>query len=223
MPGLDAENQILIYRGMFEDGVNYDQVMTNVCLDNCNGDDPCFCDDSPMPDAPNVTRIPLRYHPTAPPAFEEEDIILSEGDIMIIRSRDNETFFTAGLLGGGEHRLPRDKDLDIIGAIALAGGPIGNIGSGIGGVGGNSNSGGGQGGGFCQPSQVILIRELPCGNQISIKIDLNKALQNKSERVMIQPNDVIMLRYTVGEEIGNVVLSLFQINYFLGSTGGSGR
>ena len=221
MPGLDAENQILIYRGMFEDGVNYDHIMENVCLDNCNADDPCFCDESPVPDPPHVTRIPLRYHPANPPMFSQDDILLNDGDIVIIRSRDTETFFTAGLLGGGEHLLPRDKDLDIIGAIARAGGPLGSIGSGVGGVGGGGAGGlgrrGNGGGGFCQPSQVILIRELPCGNQISMKIDLNKALQNPSERVLIQPNDVIMLRYTLCEEIGNVVLNLFQVNYLLGN------
>jgi len=172
-----------------------------------------------VPDPPNVTKIPLRYHPSHPPTFTDEDILLAEGDIVIIRARDRETFYSAGLLGGGEHKLPRDKDLDVIGAIALAGGPIGSIGSGIGGVGSQNAGGGGGAGrtGYCQPSEVIVMRELPCDNQIAIKIDLNKAIANKSERILIKPGDVVMLRYTVTEEIGNLLLNMLQFNYILGS------
>src|SRR5690606_22986490 len=116
---------------------------------------------------PNVTRIPLRYNPANPPTFSQQDVILGEGDIVIIRSRDKETFYTAGLLGGGEFPLPRDKDLDIIGAIAIAGGPLGSGGTGIAAIGGQqggmAGGGGGRGGSStnCQPSEAIIIRELP--------------------------------------------------------------
>ncbi|APZ91177.1 polysaccharide biosynthesis/export family protein [Fuerstiella marisgermanici] len=220
MPGLDAENQVLIYRGMFKDGMDYDRILNSACIENChNCEDNCFCDERPMPDPPNVTRIPLRYHPTEPPQFEQNDILLSDGDIIIIRSRDSETFFTAGLLGGGEHLLPRDKDLDVLGAIAMAGGPLGNGGTGISAIGAGARGGFGGGtasGSNCQPSQVIVIRELPCGNQISIKIDLNRALQNPSERILIQPNDVVMLRYKLSEEVANVFLQLLP-SYLIGN------
>ncbi|MBL8818303.1 MAG: polysaccharide biosynthesis/export family protein [Planctomyces sp.] len=222
MPGTDAKNEVLIYRGMFSDAVNYDALMNGICLDNCQ--DPCFCNEAPLPDAPNVTRIPLRYHPASPPVFSQQDVILGEGDILIIRSRDDETFFTAGVLGGGEFPLPRDKDLDIIGAIAIAGGPLGSAGTGVGGIGGRGGAGGGGRGGsqFCQPSEAVVIRELPCGNQISIKVDLNKALASRSERILIQPNDVIVLRYTLAEEVGNVMLNLFQFNFLLNGFSGNG-
>lgn len=221
MPGLDAKNEILIYRGMFSEGVNYDHILNNACLDQCDCEDECFCDESPLPDPPNVTRVPLRYHPNNPPNFSQEDILLNDNDIIIIRSRDNETFFTAGLLGGGEHLLPRDKDLDIIGAIAMAGGPLGNNGTGIGAISGTRGGGTGNNQ-ACQPSEVILIRELPCGNQISIKIDLNKALTSRSDRVLIQPNDVVMLRYTLTEEIGNLVIGLLPAYLIGGGSNGGG-
>ena len=222
LPGLDAKNEILIYRGLFQDGVNYDQILATACAQSCNDcEDPCFCNESPKPDPPNVTRIPLRYHPTRPPAFSQRDIILEDGDIVIIRSRDKETFYTAGQLGGGEHLLPRDKDLDVIGAIALAGGPLGNAGTGISalsgaGRGGIGGGGGGGQAGFCQPSQVLITRELPCGNTITIKVDLNKALQNRSERILIQPGDIVMLRYTITEEVGNLFLGLLPF-YLIGN------
>lgn len=123
MPGTDAKNEVLIYRGMYSEAVSYDQIMNNICAGNCQ--DPCFCDERPVPDPPNVTRIPLRYNPAKPPVFTEKDIILNDGDILVIKSRDEETFITAGALGGGEYPLPRDKDLDILGAVAIAGGPAG--------------------------------------------------------------------------------------------------
>lgn len=228
MPGLDAKNEVLIYRGLFEDGMNYDQVLHQAALDSCNCQDDCFCDESPKPDPPNLTRIPLRYNPVNPPTFSQEDILLSEGDIVIIKSRDRETFTVGGYLGGGEYPLPRDKDLDVLGAIAMAGGPLGNGGTGIsaigqGGGGGRGGRGGGGGGGsgFCQPTDVFIIRQLPCGNQITIKVDLNRAMQNSAERVLIQPDDFVMLKYKIGEELANVALSLVQFNFlFSGFSGG---
>ena len=219
MPGTDARNEVMIYRGMYDQGKNADVILDELsktkCQDQCV--DPCFCDERPIPDPPYVTRIPLRYSPANPPTFTKEDIILNEGDIVIIRSRDQETFYTAGMLGGGEHPLPRDKDLDIIGAIAVAGGSLGSTGSGIGAIGMRNGGGGHQQG--CQPSEAIVVRELPCGNSISMRVDLNKALQDPSQRIFIKPNDVVILRYTITEEIGNALLNMIQINYFLNSIG----
>lgn len=215
MPGTDAKNEILIYRGLFQSGVDADTILNQVCQSNCQDD--CLCNEAPLPDPPNVTRIPLRYNPANPPLFTQNDIILNDGDIIIIRSRDRETFTTAGVLGGGEFPLPRDKDLDILGAIALARGPLGSAGTGVGGVGGNVGGNvGGRGNQFCQPSEAIIVRELPCGSSIAMKVDLNRALENPSERVLIQPNDVVLVRYTLAEEVGNVLLNVFQFNYLLG-------
>lgn len=226
MPGLDAKNEVIIMRGLYEQGMNYDNIMSQACVQNCHDcEDPCFCDERELPDPPNMTRIPLRFHPTRPPTFMQEDVLLSDGDIVIIRSRDRETFYTAGLLGGGEFPLPRDKDLDVIGAIALAGGGIGQGSTGIsalgraGGQGGFGGGGGGQGGansGFCQASEVLIVRDLPCGNQITLKVSLDRALTNRSERVLIQPGDIVLLRYTLKEEIGNLVLGLLP-SYLIGN------
>jgi hypothetical protein len=33
MPGTDAKNEVLIYRGMYSDAVNYDQIMNTLCLE----------------------------------------------------------------------------------------------------------------------------------------------------------------------------------------------
>lgn len=225
LPGTDAQNEVLIFRGMWDQAAGCDQSLCDYCMDYCQ--DPCFCNEAPKPDPPNLTRIPLRFHPSRPPQFSQQDVILQEGDIVVIRSRDKETFFTAGLLGGGEFPLPRDKDLDVIGAIAIAGGPLGNIGTGVGAIGGRGNNAGmsgrgGGGGGYCQPSELIVIRELPCGNQITMKVDLNRALASRNERILVKPGDVLMLRYTLAEEIGNVALSLVQFNFLFNGFNGGG-
>ena len=143
---------------------------------------------------------------------DRDDILLNEGDIVVIRARDNDFFYTGGLLGGGEHLLPRDRDLDVMSAIAFAGGSVGSPGSGIGNIrgggGGFGGLGGGGGGQVKQPSQLIVLRELPCGQQLAIKIDLNEAIRNPANRILVQPNDVLILRHTLGEEIANLFFGL---------------
>ena len=97
-----------------------------------------------MPDDPNVVRIRLRYGPFDPPVeIKEEDIILTSGDVLFIEGRDREVFYTGGLLGGGEHLLPRDYDLDVVAAVSVAKGVTTGPGSGQGQGGGAFFGGGG--------------------------------------------------------------------------------
>jgi protein involved in polysaccharide export with SLBB domain len=214
LPGTDAKNEILIIRDDQNLGARYDEFVSQVKMSKVP------CQAPPIaPDAPNVTRIPLRFHPDQPPNFKQDDIILKTGDIVMIQSREREKFYTGGVLGGGEYPVPRDYDLDILGAIALAGGPIGSSGNAIsssqrgGGAGGAG--GGGRGGrtGPIPPSRAIIVRKLADGGQIPIRIDLNRALIDTSERVLIQPEDIVIVRYTVAEEVINTALSLLQFNF----------
>lgn len=210
LPGTDAKNEVLIIRDDGNLGARYDEVVSSIKLSK----QPCACPPI-VPDAPNVTRIPLRFHPDQPPSFKESDVILNTGDIVMIQSRDREKFYTGGVLGGGEHLLPRDYDLDILGAIALAGGPVGSTGAMLSqsqgfGRGGNRN------GGPLPPSTAIVVRKLCDGSQIPIKVDLNKALTDSSQRILIQPDDMIIVRYTCAEEVINTALGLLQFNFLLG-------
>ena len=215
LPGTDAKNEVLIIRDDGTRGARYDQFVSQVKMSK----QPCQAPPI-IPDSPNVIRIPLRFHPDQPPTFTEQDIILNKGDIVMIQSRESEKFYTGGVLGGGEHLIPRDYDLDVLGAIAMAGGPVGSAGNtfsssqnrGMGGGGGR----GGSRTGPVPPSQAIVIRKLPDGSQIPIKIDLNRALTDSSERILIQPDDIVMVRYTCGEEITNIVLGMLQINILTG-------
>ncbi len=213
LPGTDARNEILIIRKTGDIGARYDEIVSTIKMSK----QPCMAPPL-VPDAPNVTRIPLRFHPDMPPTFSKDDIILQTGDIVLIQSRDREKFYTGGVLGGGEYQIPRDYDLDVLGAIAMADGSIGSSGAVLsqsqGGGGGGGR--GGQRGGPLPPSRAIIIRKLADGGQIPISVDLNRALTDSSERILIQPEDVVIVRYTCAEEVINTALGLVQFNFLYG-------
>ncbi len=222
LPGLDAQNEVLIIRGMGIDGAVYDEVAA--MIRSCR--QPCSCPPT-VPDPPNVTRIPLRFFPDQVPRFTEEEIILQTGDIVMIESRDSEKFYTGGVLGGGAFPIPRDYDLDILGAIALAGGPMGSSGNVLSssGLGGGRGGGGGRSGGSgpLPPSEAIIVRRLCDGSQLPIKVDLNRALEDPSQRILIQADDTILVRYTCIEDTINTVLGMLQFNMLYGMGGRGGN
>ena len=147
-------------------------------------------------DGRHVIRIPIRLGPGETADIREEDIILQDGDIVFIESRDTEVFFTGGLLGGGQFTLPRDYDLDILQALSIAT-SRGNAGASrvVGGLSALNNDV------SISPSTVIVLRKLPDGGEVPIKIDLYRARTDLSERIAIQPGDYILLQYTPLEAI----------------------
>ena len=147
-------------------------------------------------DGRHVIRIPIRLGPGETADIREEDIILQDGDIVFIESRDTEVFFTGGLLGGGQFTLPRDYDLDILQALSIAT-SRGNAGATrtVGGLSALNNDV------SISPSTVIVLRKLPDGGEVPIKIDLYRARTDMSERIAIQPGDYILLQYTPLEAI----------------------
>ena len=157
-------------------------------------------------DGRRIVRIPIRLGPDEHVDIRPEDVILEEGDILFIESRDTEVFYTGGLLGGGQYSLPRDYDLDVLGAIAVASGQ--RAGGGGGGSQATSSIGGQSalnGDVSISASQVIVLRPLPDGTQIPIHVDLYQALRDPSERTVIQPGDYILLQYTPLEAVGAFV------------------
>ncbi len=221
LPGTDAENDILIFRGGFTDAVERDQLIARIK----SGKDPCLCE-PPLPDEKNVVRIPLRFFSDQVPKFKQDDIILNNGDIVMISSRDREKYYTGGAITGGEFLLPRDYDVNILQAIAIAGGRIGSGGTGIGQAGGNSGGGGfgggSGGGGGIAPSRAIILRKTCNGGQIPIRVDLRKALSDPSQQILIQPEDTIIVQYTFVEEAYNALLRLVQFNFLFNGLSGSG-
>jgi hypothetical protein len=149
----------------------------------------------------------MRLPPGVIPSFRPEDIILEDGDIVYIESREAEVFYTGGLLPGGEFKIPRDYDLDVVAAMALTGGGISSPQQGGGGGGGMGGMGRLFGG--VPPGMLYVLRKTPCNGQITIEIDLAKANVDPRERILVQPGDILILRYKPSEEILNFGLGTF--------------
>ena len=118
LPGVNAKNEVKILRSSLLDARKRDEFVRAFYEQSCA--DPCLCH-PPLPDDPAIVRIPLRLPPGEVPNFRPDDIILNDGDLVLIESRDTEVFYTGGLLGGGQFPLPRDYDLDVLGAMSIAG------------------------------------------------------------------------------------------------------
>ncbi len=197
LPGVNAKNEIKILRAGKADQKKRDDFIQQFYQQYYANPDPCGCP-PPIPDDPSVLKIPMRLPAGVIPAFKTEDVILEEGDVVYIESREAEVFYTGGLLPGGEFLIPRDYDLDVLGAMGLAGQGVG------------SRAGGsGAGGGFgiqqytIPPGEVFILRKTPCNGQITIQVDLTKAAQDPRERPLIQPGDTLILRYKPCEEAAN--------------------
>ncbi len=138
---------------------------------------------------PHVTRIPLVGCPGMPLPFSINDIVLEDGDVVFVPRR-NEYFVSGGLLPGARIPLPRDEDVDVVEAIALAngsaGGPLGQSGAVL------AN---GSPGFMREPTRVLILRKLPDGRQLPIRVDLDRAMEDEKERILIQPDDVVMLQF----------------------------
>ena len=161
----------------------------------------------------HIVKIPVRLHPGQMPQFSENEIILQDGDIVFIETRDTEIFYTGGLLGGGQYTLPRDYDLDVLGAISIAssrsqqgGGGSGGFGNRMGGVSAMNQDI------SVSASDVVVLRQLPDGGQIPIKLDLNKAMRDPKYRIRIQPGDYVILQYKPYE----AVAAFFERNLLAG-------
>lgn len=152
----------------------------------------------------HIIRIPVRLGPGEVADITEEDIILYDGDIVFIESRDTEVFYTGGLLGGGQYSLPRDYDLDVLGAIAIAqgqrsGGGGSQATSSVGGQSALNNDV------SISASHLIILRPLPDGSQLPILVDLYEAVRDPAARIIIQPGDYLLLQYTRLEAIAAFV------------------
>jgi hypothetical protein len=72
------------------------------------------------------------------------------------------------------------------------------------------------------PTDAIIVRQLCDGSQIPIRIDLKEAFDDPRQRVLIQPEDVVILRYKCSEEIINTALGLVQFNFLFNGFRGGG-
>lgn len=205
LPGVNAKNEIKILRASRADQRRRDEFVQQFYQQYYCNPDPCGCP-PPLPEDPSILKIPLRLPPGVIPTLTPEDVVLEDGDIVYIESRDAEVYYTGGLLPGGEFRIPRDYDLDVLTAMALSGGGISRTQNG-GGMGGMGGIGGMLG--TVPPGMLYVLRKTPCNGQITIAVDLAKANLDPRERILVQPGDILILRFKPSEELLNFGLGTF--------------
>lgn len=120
---------------------------------------------------------------------------LRDGDIVHVDARPTEVYYTGGLLRGGEFALPRDKRLDVLEAVALAGGQVGN------------NAG--VAAGSVPPTELLIVRRLPSGSQQTFRVDLDRALTDPRQRPAVAAGDTLILRFKPAERAANVGIQAF--------------
>lgn len=210
LPGVDAMDEVIILRSRFEDAKRRSELVARIQQGNC---DPCAVPPTFTGES-GITRIQLRLPPGEAPNLKQEDIILKDGDIVYVASRETDVFYTGGALSGNQIPLPRDYDLDILQAVALAGGPVGGGGLNFraGAVGAGIGAFGSLQGGTIPPSRASIVRQIPPNGEFVIQVNLKKAIRDPSERILIQRGDLIVITYTPLESIANLLLSTFPFN-----------
>ena len=116
-----------------------------------------------------------------------EDVSLKSGDVVVIPRQPDEVFFVVGPLNptstvnfrvseldrrlGNAFLLPKDRDIDVVTAVAMAGyiDPIDS------------------------PSTVTVHRTLPGETPLLVHVDLIAARYNWNENIYVQPGDIIYL------------------------------
>lgn len=201
LPGNDALNEVIVLRSAFSSPDERDRLHDSL-------NDPSQHEE--LMNRPNVIKIPLRVGPQDPVVqLSKQDIILNDGDIIFVRSRETEVFYTGGLLPSGQFPIPRDYDIDVLQAMAMAGGNVGSA------AGATEQAFRASGmGAIFPPTRALVLREM-CGEQVAIEVNLKRAMVDPSERVLIQPGDFIVLEYRPHELILNIVVSTFRVNAFL--------
>ncbi|MEZ6062255.1 MAG: polysaccharide biosynthesis/export family protein [Planctomycetaceae bacterium] len=160
-----------------------------------------------------VIRLPLAGCPGECVPYDQSSVVLDEGDVVYVPRRA-EYFYTGGLLGGAKLPLPRDEDIDVLEAIALAngstGGPLGQS--------GNALSAGSPGY-LIRPSRVIILRKMHDGRQLPIRVDLARAMTDEKERLLIQSDDVVMLQFKPHQAFLNGIATWLNLNVTAVATG----
>lgn len=204
LPGTDAAREIWIFKRA---GLGNPHA---ICPEELQIRTASYSQDSGC-DQNQVVRIPLTGCPGEELPFRPCDIILEDGDVVFVPRRE-EYFYVGGLLAGAKIPMPRDEDIDVIEAIALAngstGGPLGQSGQAL---------AGGSPGHMVRPTRVIILREMPDGRQLPIRVDLARAMNDPKERILIQSNDVVMLQFKPQQAVFNGVLNIVNLSYITGA------
>ena len=201
LPGVNAKPEIRILRGDRLANARRDQQMSEFYRTNLPSEFPYGIVPA-IEDEANSIRIPLRLKPGQIPQFRPEDIILRDGDIVYVDTRETDVYYTGGLLGGGEFPIPRDYDLDVLAAVSIAGTGIAT-----------ATRGGGGGLGLqaqqVPPTELIVLRQIPGDRQLAIRINLNDTINDPRQRILVKAGDTLLLRFNPQEEAINFATTVF--------------
>jgi protein involved in polysaccharide export with SLBB domain len=210
LPGADAKAQVRIVRGACLNGTRHNGVPEFLPPPGV-GSSVLFSDQGDNPSVATAQNrgtvvIPLRAYPGDSSAeFTADDITLHTGDMVVVETRETEVYYTGGLLTAGQYPIPRDYDLDVLAAMAMSGGSVAAAAGGSG-----SRFGGG---GFLFPPTRLKVIRTVYGRQDVINVDLQQAIYDSGERILVQPNDLLVLEYTTPELVGNVILNNLLVNF----------
>ena len=204
LPGLESTQEIIVQRGYW-DG-DSDPMGGGFChpteadMIGANGDA-----------GRGITRIPMRVRQGQPINIRPEDVILENGDIVVVKNRDPEFYYTGGLMPANEVPLPNDYDLTVVEAVLKGNGPLLN-----GGINSSNLSGAitGSGVGNPSPSLLSVVRKTPNGGQVVIRVDLNEAVRDPRENIIVQASDILVLQETPDEAIARYFTQVTQLNFF---------
>jgi hypothetical protein len=202
LPGLESTQEVVVQRGYW-----------NGASDPASGiqDYPSQADlMDGNENRRRIIRIPMRTH-GEPLPFRPEDVILQDGDIVLVQARRPEFYYTGGLLPADEIPLPNDYDLTVVEAVLKVRGPLLNGGLNTSNLNGAVIS---AGIGNPSPSLLSVLRETPGGGQVTIRVDLNEAVRDPRENLLVQAGDVLILQETPDEAVTRYFTQVFQINLF---------
>ena len=203
LPGLESTQEVVVQRG-YLDG-DSDAMAGAYCQ-------PTEADlDNGGENERRIVRIPIRVRPGEALPFRPADVILRSGDIVVVRARQPDFYYTGGLLPADEVPLPNDYDLTVVEAVLKGRGPLLNGGLNA----SNLNGAVIQAGvGNPSPSLLAVLRQTPAGGQITIRVDLNEAVRDPRENLLVQASDILILQETPDEAITRYFTQVFQINLF---------
>ena len=202
IPNLESTQEIRIERGFWDADADpsaaHGRRRTEADVRGENPDD-------------RITRIPLRIRPGQPLGFGPEDILLHDGDILEVPTLDQGYYYTGGLIPAGQLPLPFEYDLTVVEAVLRAAGPMLN-----GGVNTSNLNGSllGTGLGNPSPSLVSVVRKTPLGGQVTIRVDLNEALRDPRQNLLVQADDVLILQEAPNQAITRYLTQVLQFNFF---------
>jgi protein involved in polysaccharide export with SLBB domain len=203
LPGLESTQEVIVQRGYWDSesdpaaGMQHYPSQADLTDGNEN--------------RRRIIRIPIRTRGGEPMPFRPQDIILQNGDIVMVQARQPEFYYTGGLLPADEIPLPNDYDLTVVEAVLKSRGPLLNGGLNTSNLNGAVIS---AGVGNPSPSLLSVLRETPGGGQVTIRVDLNEAVRDPRENLLVQAGDVLILQETPDEAVTRYFTQVFQINLF---------